>query len=466
MRRILAALVLGAGLLAGCARGALPAASSPTPPVVAPTPTRPAPTGSPQAALAPTLPPSTATPDFRLAEEPWPPPTATPGPTPTILPFPTAALAQAASPAEARYRLWYPAYPGLHARPRLEQAQIDEHGRRAAVPARQVDVGLSERSIFLDVPLFGLSVAPGGQYLELDIADQENVFPRILDTVSGRLLPEFTQPGFAFFGWYPDGRRFLGRTEVEMEQPYGSAAELDIPGGGHRTFAYPEREGFLPKINALAAAPSGKWLADSLTYAAVGDRFSPSTTEFGITDLGGGTRDVLCIIDPSASAVPYSLKWSPDEQSLMWISVDVVGENNEQTTYWLWIGSRKTQQCAKTALVRSEPGELFPGGFAAEWSPDGSAIVFIQGQPGAENPLAGNVALLDARTGKVRMVTGFDGAVVSFARFMPDTSQIAFSIRRGAYGEIWTVSRDGGDFRAIAGPTTLDAPFVWIATGK
>lgn len=427
----------------------------------------PAPKTIPPANQAPTVHPLTPVPPLGWpTDEPWPPSTSTPAPSliaPTVAFFPTAAARKAASEEDAVYRLWFPSYAGENAKPVMEEIQINAQGYRARTPGNLMDVGMLEQPIYRDTSLYGLHAAPDGSRLALEIADQEMIFPHILDLSSGQLLPAFEFSGFEFYAWGAQAENFFGRTQEDVNAPRNTVAYVDLGAGAHERLTYSEWDGSTPEINALAVSPDGKSLAHAITYPQIAGGAHPNTAEIGITQLADGERQVICRMDQFWGAYPYSLKWSPDGQQLLWVASEASEHvTADQVKYWLWHADVSAGQCNKITRVRTGPGYYFPGGFFADWAPDSRSILFIQGMPEDNNNFAGNLFLLDIHTSQVSQITHYQGKTITFARFLPDSSRVAFSIRAGEYGEIWTVKRDGSDLYPIAGPTTLDAPFAWM----
>jgi Tol biopolymer transport system component len=99
----------------------------------------------------------------------------------------------------------------------------------------------------------------------------------------------------------------------------------------------------------------------------------------------------------------------------------------------------------------------------AVWSPDGLSIAALFVEPREAGANDTNVFLLDAGSGAKQQITHFADEQLSHLTWSPKGQSLAFTVARGAYGEIWATSLDGGQQYPIAGPTFSDAPFVWLS---
>jgi hypothetical protein len=113
------------------------------------------------------------------------------------------------------------------------------------------------------------------------------------------------------------------------------------------------------------------------------------------------------------------------------------------------------------------PAELeFYGGVSADWSPDGSHIVFgAQRTDGVGDPPALYVALADG-TARREIVSAAIGAVS--ARWSPAGNLIAFTSKLRAGGQVWIVQPDGTGMRQLtdaAGDATSVVP-MWSPDGS
>jgi len=98
----------------------------------------------------------------------------------------------------------------------------------------------------------------------------------------------------------------------------------------------------------------------------------------------------------------------------------------------------------------------------ALWSPDGRYIAAIAEEANEDGTVFNSIYLFALEAGTARKIAQFPDRRLSYLVWSPDGSQLAFSVALGDYGEIWVTTLDGTRQRPIAGPTTPDAPFVWL----
>jgi TolB protein len=251
------------------------------------------------------------------------------------------------------------------------------------------------------------------------------------------------------------------------ETPWPSLWSVQPDGTGLRRIYYTRQNAKRPRLS-----PDGNWIAF--------DGASPGKEPLSDFDVqtvrvDGSRRRTL------AGTPEYELdaQWSPDGTRLSYSSYRHTGEADEWLASRIWTvsaqGGERTMlglgsgarwspdggQLVFSAPTKASDGDLFVMNtdgtgrrqllatpeleLAADWSPDGSTILFTQ-----LNATGADVMMMDADGANVRNLidpTGFDFA----AAWSPDGETILFTTGRNGAGQLFLMNADGSDVRVIAG---------------
>jgi len=397
----------------------------------------------------PTVIPSVIPPPPGLpTDEPWPPQVTpvTPPPAPTPQPFPTPAFPKPVGQRpEQLQHLWFPYFPDSASTPQLQSVLVDGQGQRWEQIELVIDLGLGAE--FPGPTLLNLHLSPDYRWLVADIAYGESVYSVMLDPSSGVIRPLFSGGNSRFLAWVPNSQ------QVIVEPPTFPLEVWVIDAGSQRyqTIDFPKGEfsDSLP-VKAVAYSPDGKLLADALVYAPTVSK-SEGEVEVGVRVGERGTRTSLFRLSGGSMIAEHSLRWSSDGHRLIIIADAVMGGRHTE----LWIINVTDGTSNKLAELAKGVQYNHP----AIWSPDGRSIAAIK----ESDNRFGNVYLIDPETGQEQQLTRFTDRQISHLAWPPDGQTLAFTVSGQDYGEIWVTSLDGTRQHPIAGPTTPNAPFVWLS---
>jgi WD40 repeat protein len=387
----------------------------------------------------------------------------TPPPAPTPQPFPTPAFPQPVGqrPEQLRH-LWFPYLPDSASTPQLRAALVDDQGQRWAQSDRLLSLTLRKPQPGPDPGpiLVDMHVSPNYRWM---VADFAYVGSQLVDMSSGIVQPLVADSpinNWQFWAWAPDSQHIL----ISSDKGF---LLLDLVSHEYETIDFPKEEfsDSLP-TKAVAYSPDGKLFADAVTYPPVYQVRNVEMTEIGVRDKDG-KRKVVVQIPGGTHVVEHSLKWSPDGHRLIWIA-DVVSSEistsmklaDIQSQLWL---AEPDKGIANTLTILGKAVEYV---HPAIWSPDGQYIAVIKIEsrdPNDEKTLFANVHLIDPETGKEQQLTHFANRQVSHLAWSPDGQTLAFTVSGKDYGEIWVTNLDGTRQHPVAGPTTPNAPFVWLS---
>jgi WD40 repeat protein len=416
----------------------------------------------------PTIPPLTPHPPPGWPTElPWPPvtsnPQANPITTPEIILFstPEFKIIDKSAPDIDLDSMWYVFSPGINGELSLEHISIDRTGKRKEQPEDVIQLGtVYSPSIpqihWISKPIDGFVVAVENFYG--DIGDL-----KIIDITSGQIIG-YQQPAITIGQYYDmsrDGKYFLG-TVVEAEN--SQVALIGTLKGEIERIEYKDRNGVLPIVMGMAFSPDGLLIADAALYQPTFGNNNVSAIEIGIRDRKDlVSHKIICNVESVNVFFEHSLKWSQDGNKLMWIGAYADPDKIDET-YWLWITDLETKSCDKVARlgIMQNEGYFIPGGYSADWSPDGSKIVYREG----DIETGYRLILFDLKSGDRKDLIGTSSDVLSNIKFSPDGTLIAYNVFKKDHGEIWAVSLDGKESFPVAGPTTIHGPFIWIENSK
>ncbi len=396
------------------------------------------------ATAIPTIPPPPGYP----TGEPWLPqitPVTSP-PAPTLLPFPTPAFPPAPTgqrPAQLQ-RVWFPYFPDPASSPQLQAVLVDLQGQRWTQSGQAIDLGL--RPEFPGPTFLNLHPSPDQQLLVADVAFGESVRSMLIDPYRGTIRQIHNESAY-FYAWHPDSRRVLV-----------SAIEgwllIDVISQSYEIVDFQSELGDWLPVRALAYSPDGGQLADALVYAPTVSK-PIGEIEIGIRVGERGIRTSLLRLTGGSMIAEHSLRWSPDGRTLIFVA-DVHDDGGRHTQ--LWTIDVVDGISRLLATLAQEVQYNHP----AVWSPDGRYIAAIVEEANGDGSVSDNIYLFTLEPGTARKITHFSNQRLSHLAWSPDGSHLAFSISLGDHGEIWVTTLDGARQHPIAGPTTPDAPFVWL----
>lgn len=406
--------------------------------------------------IPPTIPPTPTSivippPPSWPTGEPWPPQItpAAPPPATTPLPFPTPAFPPAPTgqrPAQLQ-RVWFPYFPDPASAPQLRAVLVDQQGQRWTQEARSID--LQAGPYPPGSVLLNLHPSPNHQWI---IADLTFSGSYLIDLASGVSRPVITDthtgPG-RFLAWSPNGREAVILPETFPQEVW----IIDVVSQNHTTLDLPKSEFGYTLVRAVAYSPDGNQLADAVVYPPTVSK-PGSEVEIGVRVGEQGTRIPLLRLSGGDVVAGHSLRWSPDGRWLIFVA-DVVGDGRH-TQLWMLDVANATSQM----LMQLAEGAQYNR--PALWSPDGRYIAAIAEEANEDGTVFNSIYLFALEAGTARKIAQFPDRRLSYLVWSPDGSQLAFSVALGDYGEIWVTTLDGTRQRPIAGPTTPDAPFVWL----
>ncbi len=176
--------------------------------------------------------------------------------------------------------------------------------------------------------------------------------------------------------------------------------------------------------------------------------------EIGVRVGEQGARTPLLHMPGGGMTAEHSLRWSPDGRTLIFVAD--VHDGGRRTQLWAIDVADGTSRLLTTLAQEVQYNH------PAVWSPDGRYIAAIVEEANGGGAVFDNIYLFTLESGTSRKVTHFSNRRLSHLTWSPDGSHLAFSVSLGDHGEIWMTTLDGTRQHPIAGPTTPDAPFVWL----
>jgi dipeptidyl aminopeptidase/acylaminoacyl peptidase len=165
-------------------------------------------------------------------------------------------------------------------------------------------------------------------------------------------------------------------------------------------------------------------------------------THLLLLDVGSGNAQPLA---SDAARVDSGAVFSPDSRQIAYVSHPIEGPDNVGRDYIRLVD-------ASTAAT---PRELFstesPNKQKLEWSPDGQLIAFMRGdQVKYSAYIADRLAVADAKSGKIRVLTGQLDRAVAVAKFASDSRSMLIAVEDDGFQYPARVNLDDGSIKRLA----------------
>lgn len=385
--------------------------------------------------------------------------------TSVITPFPTPAykIVDGSVNKDTLATLWYPYLYDGNADLILQKIGVDNQGNRTENSTKEFNLGykLNDRRSLNG--LRELHPSPDGKFLTADILKGESSSIEILNLQELNLVTPYQINSGTFIGqffsWSADSRSVLVYITDVL---HGVLSSVDLETRKREDFHYLDWDKAPAIISAAAYSPIGGKIADGIIYNSVVGGNHPITLDIGLWKTGDfKSRISLCKVENATSVYQNEILWSPDGGKIAWVTTSMAGSKDDK---WisLWIADLSTNNCDEiTRLAENITTSVGKGAFNIDWSPDGKLLVFETVENVSEGDLSRTINLLDANSGKWTPIFKSPEGNITHLKFAPSGDKVAFSISRKSYGEIWIVNIDGSNAQALAGPTPIDASFVF-----
>ncbi len=416
----------------------------------------PAPTVTPWVTLEMVPPP------FWPTDIPWPPPTSTPA-APTELvqapdfPIPNFLILSKSTPDETLGKIFYVYQQSQNSPILFQKTLIDSAGYRKSQPEFSLDIGL--KSSFPGPELMSLHTSFDGAYMALEEVYGESTSVLFMNLKTQEFLktPE-TSNYKEFYTWMPGTLKAIVR--INDIDSWG-ASRIDLVTGERVDFEPPKLDGAMPAVYTFAYSFDGSQLADGVTYPPTYNVRDYPLLEVGLWDKELKSRNILCKVEGGSFFLPNSLKWSPDGNSLLWISAhDSQDAKSSNQEIWLWLAHPETGVCSKIKFL-GDNKDYVPGLYNAVWSPDSQTIAYTI-STSTDQDKTYYVALYNPLNQQEKILTNSQNQPITHVSFSPAGNLIVFNVNQNDYGVIWAISLDGKESFPIAGPTLVNAPFAWL----
>jgi dipeptidyl aminopeptidase/acylaminoacyl peptidase len=229
----------------------------------------------------------------------------------------------------------------------------------------------------------------------------------------------------------------------------------------------------------VAVSPNGRYITWTVTLRNK-DNTASRNSEIWLLDMAKPTAFAEKVAPDKISAsrsphAEHSLVWAADSNQLAFLSD---AEKPGQLQLYVQTPTTSPHKLTSLSGLLADP----------HWSPDGSkvAVLFTENLPHAAGPLEASakpsglvdehvfeqrLALIDAHTGSVKLMTPGDTYVYEYA-WAPDGGQIAYTAAQGDgdnnwwVAQLYTVSVASTAIRAVHKPALQIANPVWSPDGK
>ncbi len=303
--------------------------------------------------------------------------------------------------------------------------------------------------------------SPKGDYTVLMEPTEAGGLPHIVSRATGAISDPLRGYGSGnFYGWHPDGRRFLFSSE-------GKGVWL-IDAATLQRLTLAESDG---SVQGAAISPDGQTVA----YIA----HNPPATPNAVWLVSSSGGDAQPLLDAGGVAYMYLHAWAPDSRRLLFAGVCAPqlpkaqrgsgGGGTPAPLGPLCVVDVKTREAKPLAIPYA--------GFEPRWSPDGRFIA-ATGRATGEAPCSvpkgaqmseacvfqgRSIYVADVTTGQVQELTPGIAPVWS-----PDGSQLAFLSHRSGAPEVWTIQMATRQVQQLTshGQSTDPYTLAWLEEGQ
>ena len=330
----------------------------------------------------------------------------------------------------------------LQPRPRIQRMAASEPRQLAEQAISATAANVLINAALCDI--FGLHDSPNGRWIAVDIDCEASSYTLLLEVATGQIRPAEPEPWREsfFLNWAPDGNSFLLRVD-----PIGDDFILLVNARNGRF----ERIAVPPFTYDVAFSPDGKWILYAVS------RGLGFGSEVWRMDRDGRNREQ--IINDPAYVIAYP-RWSPTGDAIAYIRMP--DSNIPFTVGELVLADGNGRN--ERVIAPADAGHGYP----PVWSPDGRQVAFV-GRENAEDQradvvasaLESNIYVADVRSGKVRAVTRFEGALTETPVWSPDGAWLAFSTNAGGVPDIWLAEVASGELQQVTRSANARCP-VWL----
>jgi Tol biopolymer transport system component len=290
-------------------------------------------------------------------------------------------------------------------------------------------------SIPVNCGLLNLFPAPIGEFIAIELSCPNGQTVLFLDTNSASTTQPVTEFDSHFLAWTPDGKAIYLRID--------SLGDARILRAG-----IDSSQDFVPITEfTYDLAPSANIGEFTFTFS----RGLGQGSELWLARQDG--RIVQQLHADQFNYISFA-RWSPDGKQIAFIKIP-----DTQTPFTvgeLWVIPLNSAQGADSSSARKLADADAGHGYAANWSPDGKQIAFVQ----RENPedehadqsseaLLSDIYVIEVESGELNAVTAFDDARAETPFWSPDGNTLAFTIVSNGRMQVQLADLLTGEIRSL-----------------